>query len=180
MDVSVLHTYQLDHGVRAAVRTLLEAAYEGEFSPEDWEHTLGGMHALARDGAELIGHASVVPRRLLHRSPRHPDRALRAAYVEGVAVRADRRRQGVGNALMAALEPVIRSAYALGALSAADEARRMYVGQGWQPWRGRTYAMTPQGVLRTADEDDGILVLPVEPLDLDGDLVCDWRDGDVW
>jgi aminoglycoside 2'-N-acetyltransferase I len=35
--------------------------------------------------------------------------------------------------------------------------------------------------VRTPDEDDGIYVLEAaDELDLDGDLTCDWRDGDVW
>jgi aminoglycoside 2'-N-acetyltransferase I len=59
----------------------------------DWEHALGGIHALVWDGGELIGHSSVVQRRLLHHG-----HALRAGYVEGVGVRPDRRGQGHGAA----------------------------------------------------------------------------------
>ena len=83
----------------------------------DWEHSLGGVHALAFDGDTLVGHAAVVQRRLLHGG-----RALRTGYVEGVAVRADQRRRGHGAAMMDALERVIRGAYDLGALGATDEA----------------------------------------------------------
>jgi aminoglycoside 2'-N-acetyltransferase I len=81
---------------------------------------------------------------------------------------------------MSALEDVVRGAYPLGALSASEDALEFYAARGWQRWRGRTFAMTPTGVERTEEEDDGIFVLPVEPLDLAGDLTCDWRDGDVW
>lgn len=174
------HTGQLPEATLIAIRQMLEVAYDGEFAPEDWGHTLGGMHALAWDGAELIGHAAVVQRQLLHRAPEQPARTLRAGYIEGVAVRADRRRCGVGSALMAALEEIVRRAYTLGALSASDEARAMYLGRGWLPWRGRTFAMTPDGMVRTAEEDAGIMVLTNAPIELTGDLVCDWRDGDVW
>ena len=59
----------------------------------------------------------MVQRRLLHGG-----RALRAGYVEGVGVRADRQRRGHGAALMAALERMIRGAYDLGALGATDAA----------------------------------------------------------
>ncbi|MEV8442724.1 GNAT family N-acetyltransferase [Actinosynnema sp. NPDC051121] len=173
--VSVLHTWQVPEATLTAVRELLDEAFEGGFGEEDWEHSLGGVHALAWDGDELIGHGSVVQRRLLH-----DGRALRAGYVEGVAVRADRRRQGVGGAVMAALEDVVRGAYPLGALSASEDALAFYAARGWQRWRGRTFALTPAGVERTEEEDDGIFVLPVVPLDLAGDLTCDWRDGDVW
>jgi len=68
-----------------------------------WDHALGGMHALAWEAGQLVGHASVVQRRLLHRG-----RALRAGYVEGVAVRADRRGHGYGAAMMDEIERVVR------------------------------------------------------------------------
>ena len=32
----------------------------------DWEHALGGVHALVWEGGELVGHASVIQRRLLY------------------------------------------------------------------------------------------------------------------
>ncbi|GAC1327217.1 MAG: hypothetical protein NVSMB13_13280 [Mycobacteriales bacterium] len=101
--------------------------------------------------------------------------------MEGVGVRADVRRQGVGAAMMAALERVIRSAYDLGSLGATDEAVAFYVGRGWERWRGPASTLTPTGIVRTPDEDGAIYVLPgAAPLDLDAELVCDWRDGDVW
>jgi aminoglycoside 2'-N-acetyltransferase I len=106
---------------------------------------------------------------------------LRAGYVEGVAVRADRRRRGHGSAMMAALERVIRGAYEIGGLGASEMGEALYAASGWKRWRGRTWALTPGGVVRTAEEDDGVYVLEVEVvLDLDGDLTCDWRDGELW
>ncbi|MEU4762728.1 GNAT family N-acetyltransferase [Actinosynnema sp. NPDC023794] len=173
--VSVIHTWQVPAPTLVAARELLDEAFDGEFGDEDWEHSLGGVHAFVWDGDELIAHGAVVQRRLLH-----DGRALRAGYVEGVAVRADRRRQGVGGVVMTALEDVVRGAYPLGALSASEDGQEFYAARGWQRWQGRTFAMTPTGVERTEEEDDGVYVLPVVPLDLTGDLACDWRDGDVW
>lgn len=72
----------------------------------DWEHALGGVHAIIWEAGELVGHGSVVQRRLLHGG-----RALRTGYLEGVAVRADRRRHGLGVTVMEALERVVRHAY---------------------------------------------------------------------
>jgi aminoglycoside 2'-N-acetyltransferase I len=175
-DVAVAHTAELDPGVLAAARALLYDVFGDEMTEHDWEHSLGGLHALAWDGGELVGHAAVVQRRLLHGG-----RALRTGYVEGVAVRADRRRHGVGGALMEPLERAIRAAYELGALGATDMAAAFYAARGWQPWRGPTSALTPTGPMRTPDEDGGIYVLAAgAPLDLDGELACDWRDGDAW
>ncbi|WP_308314837.1 GNAT family N-acetyltransferase [Streptomyces sp. CNQ085] len=83
--IVLLHTADLDASVRAAVRSLLDEVFEGDMTDQDWDHALGGVHALAWEGAELVGHASLVQRRLLHGG-----RALRAGYVEGVGVRAGR------------------------------------------------------------------------------------------
>jgi aminoglycoside 2'-N-acetyltransferase I len=174
--IQVAHTADVEPATLDAARDLLEAVFEGEFADSDWEHSLGGMHALAWAGDELVGHASLVQRRLVHGG-----RALRAGYVEGVGVRADRQRRGHGGALMDALERMIRSAYDLGALGASDDGEKLYEARGWQRWRGPTSAITPTGVIRTEAEDGFIFVLPgAAELDLAGELTCDWRDGDVW
>ncbi|HEY3021276.1 MAG TPA: GNAT family N-acetyltransferase, partial [Solirubrobacteraceae bacterium] len=98
-EVRTAHTADLDPATLGAARALLDAVFADDMSDHDWEHALGGVHALAWEDGELVGHASVVQRRLLHGG-----RALRTGYVEGVAVRPDRRRRGHGGALMAALE----------------------------------------------------------------------------
>lgn len=175
-DVRVAHTADVGPEALAAARALLVEVFDGDLDEHDWEHALGGMHALAWKGDELVGHASVVQRRLLHGG-----RALRAGYVEGVGVRSDRQRRGYGAALMDALDRVLRGGYEVGALGATDEAVRLYTSRGWRAWRGRLSALTPAGVVRTKDEEGSVYVLPLSaPLDLDGELTCDWRDGDVW
>ena len=175
-EVRTAHTADLDGATRGAARALLDAVFKGELTDSDWEHALGGVHALVWEGDELVGHASLVQRRLLYKR-----RALRAGYVEGVGVSAVRRGRGHGAALMAALERVVRGAYDLGALGATDEAARFYAARGWRRWKGPTSALTPEGILRTREEDGGIYVLPVAlQLDLSAALTCDWRDGDVW
>ncbi|MBA2581264.1 MAG: GNAT family N-acetyltransferase [Thermoleophilaceae bacterium] len=176
--ISVLtaHTADLDTAALTAARTLLDEVFEGDVSDHDWEHCLGGVHALAWEGHELVAHAAVVQRRLLHRG-----RALRAGYIEGVGVRANRRRRGHGAAVMEALERVLRGAYELGSLGATDEGADFYAARGWKLWQGPTSALTPAGTRRTEREDGSIYVLPgAVPLDLSGELTCDWRDGDVW
>jgi aminoglycoside 2'-N-acetyltransferase I len=82
---------------------------------------------------------------------------------------------------MEALEGIIAGAYDLGALGSSDMALGFYAARGWRVWRGPTAALTPDGIRRTPDEDGGIHVYPLTAkLDLDGELTCDWRDGDVW
>ena len=175
-ETRIAHTSDLDRATLDAARGLLEEAFEGDFSDDDWEHALGGIHALAWEGGELVGHASLVQRRLLHRG-----RALRTGYVEGVGVRRDRRRRGHAAALMEALEGVLRRAYDLGALGATDDGAPLYEVRGWRRWEGLTSALTPSGLVRTPDADGAVYVLPLAvALDLRGELTCDWRDGDVW
>ena len=174
-ELRTAHTADLQAGAKTAIRSLMDAAF-GTVSDDTFDNVLGGVHALILDDGELIGHGSVVQRRLLYAG-----QALRTGYVEGVAVRADRRRQGHGAALMAALERVIRSAYRLGALGASTEGGLLYASRGWQLWRGPSSALMPHGVQRTADKDGIIYVLPVSvPLDVSGELTCDWRPGSLW
>jgi aminoglycoside 2'-N-acetyltransferase I len=172
--IRVAHTYELDAATLAAARALLDEVFAGDLEDSDWEHALGGVHALAYEGDALVGHASVVMRRLLHGG-----RALRCGYVEGVGVRASARRRGHATAMMLALQRVIERAYDLGALGATDEAVPLYERLGWRRWRGPLSALTPDGVIRTPDDEGAVFVLG-EGLDLDGALTCDWRDGDVW
>lgn len=83
-EIRTAHTASLNAADLRAIRTLLDEAFDGTFSDEDYEHGLGGMHALVWDGSTLIAHGSVVMRRLLHSG-----RALRTGYVEAVAVHPD-------------------------------------------------------------------------------------------
>ncbi|WP_448623770.1 GNAT family N-acetyltransferase [Geodermatophilus sp. URMC 64] len=175
--VTVAHTSQLDPGtLDRAWRLVRDAFGPGHFTAEDWDHALGGMHALAHDGEDVVAHGSVVLRRFLHGG-----RAWRVGYVEAVAVAADARRRGFGAAVMAALEEVVGRAYDFGALSATDDGALLYRSRGWQLWRGPASALTPTGIVRTPDEDGAVFVLPCSAdLDPAAELTCDWRDGDLW
>lgn len=175
-DLLVTHTADLGRTNLTDVRALLDEVFEGDFSDEDWDHSVGGVHVLLREGGELIGHGSIVQRRLAH-----DGRALRTGYVEAVAVRADRRRRGHAGTIMAELERIARDAYELGALSASDEGAAFYAARGWQRWQGPTSVFAPEGVRRTEEEDDSVFVLPgTARLDRTGALICDWRNGDAW
>ncbi len=175
VELRILHTADLDSGMRAAIRVLMDGAFDG-VSDDTYENVLGGIHTLVIEDGDLIGHASVVQRRMLH-----GDLALRTGYIEGVAVRGDRRRRGHGDAMMAALERFVRSGYQVGALGASKAGSHLYTSRGWQLWRGPISAMTRDGIRRMPDEGGAIYVLPVSvPLDLSGELTCDWRPGSLW
>ncbi|WP_413031410.1 GNAT family N-acetyltransferase [Mycolicibacterium litorale] len=177
----LVHTADLDAETREGARRMVTDAFDGDFTDDDWEHALGGMHALICSHGALIAHAAVVQRRLLYR-----DTVLRCGYLEAVAVREDCRRQGLGSAVMDACEQVLRGAYQLGALSASAMAQPMYRARGWEPWLGPTSVLAPGGRVRTPEDDGSVFVYPVATalgttrLDTTAELTCDWRHGDVW
>lgn len=174
-DLRIAHTADLDTATRTTVRALLDDVFD-DFSETDWAHSLGGLHVTAWEAGTLLGHAAVVQRVLLHQGI-----PLRTGYVEGVAVRVDRQRHGIGAALMTEIERIVRGAYELGALGASDAGRPFYARRGWLPWQGKTSVLTPDGIRATEDGDGGVYVLPVSAqLDLAAALTCDWRSGDVW
>ena len=174
-ELRIAHTADLDDATRHAARDLLYDAFD-DMTDEDWEHSLGGMHATLWEGAELIGHASVIQRQLLYGG-----RAWRTGYVEAVAVREDRRGSGHGGTLMNALERIIRGAYEVGALGSTDAGAAFYAARGWLRWLGPCSALTPEGIVRTPEEEGYIYVFPVShPLDIARELTCDWREGDAW
>jgi aminoglycoside 2'-N-acetyltransferase I len=173
--LQVSHTSQLSAELLRRVRVLLDLAFEGDFAEDDWHHTIGGLHILAWMGTELVGHSSVIQRQLLHKG-----RALRAGYLEAMAVHPEHQRKGVGALIMIEVEGVIRSSYELGMLGASDEGLRLYQKCGWLPWRGRAMAFTPGGIIHT-HEEECLYVLEVSaPIDREADITCEYREGDLW
>jgi aminoglycoside 2'-N-acetyltransferase I len=176
VEVRTVHTAELGADGLRAVRRLVADAFGTDFDDENFEHALGGMHALLSEDGALVAHGAVIQRRLLHGG-----RALRTGYVEAVAVRADRRRSGLGAGVMSALNPVLRGGYEIGALSASVQALDFYPALGWRPWPGTLSVLTPRGIVAMPEESGGVFVLPfATKLEWDGELTCDWRNGDVW
>jgi aminoglycoside 2'-N-acetyltransferase I len=172
----LVHTADLESDARQRARDMVAEAFGGDFTDTDWEHALGGMHALIWHHGAIIAHGAVTQRRLLYGGA-----ALRCGYVEAVAVHADWRGQGLAIAILDACEQVIRGGYQLGALRSSDRGRRLYALRGWLPWRGPTSVLAPTGPIRTPDDDGSVFVFPLgTTLDATAGLACDWRDGDVW
>jgi aminoglycoside 2'-N-acetyltransferase I len=171
--VTVRHTAHLTEDELAAARAICDLSFD-DFGDADWEHALGGMHVLVRDGDTVVAHGALVLRRLLYGG-----RALRCGYVEAVAVHPDQRRRGRAHEVMTALE-ALAPAYDLLALCSSRAGRPLYEARGWSRWRGPTGALTPGGPRPTPGEDSIYVLGGPDGLDLDGPLTCDWRDGDVW
>jgi aminoglycoside 2'-N-acetyltransferase I len=157
---------------------LCEAAFDEPWG-DYWDSIGPGVHVLAEDPATgIVAHAAIVDRLL------YPgDEMLRAGYVEAVAVRPDRQRQGLGTTVMEAIDRMIDGGYELGALGTGSQP--FYERLGWVSWRGPTWIRHPDGRMqRSVDEDGGIMVrrTPATPpgLDLDLPIAVDWRPGEVW
>jgi aminoglycoside 2'-N-acetyltransferase I len=149
---------------------------EGDFSTDDIAHAMGGVHWLAEAGGRVIGHASVVPRRL-----EADGVPMATGYVEAVATHPDWRNRGVASRLMEAANAHIRETFEVGALSTG--LHLVYARVGWERWRGPAFVRTEEGPLRTPEEDDGIMILRTPrtpPLAGTEALSCEWRAGDAW
>lgn len=169
-------TTDLSPGDLSGIRQLMNAAFGDRFSEEDWRHALGGWHFLVRasDG-NIISHASVI-----HRKLEVPGQQLSAGYVEAVATRPEFQGKGLATAVLRVVAGFIDGRFQIGALSGDPN---FYEKHGWQRWKGMTWCRRGTEINRTAEEDGGILVLPTRsspPLDPEGDIVVDWREGDVW
>jgi aminoglycoside 2'-N-acetyltransferase I len=175
-----LRTDALDPALERRVRALLDAAFrggeEGDFTEDDWKHSIRGLHFLLEDDGDLVGHASVVERSL-----EVAGRPLRTGYVEAVAIAPDRQRQGLGTRLMRDVNAWIAEGFELGGLGTGSVS--FYERLGWQRWQGPTGIRTEAGFERTPDDDGYILVLLTPsspPLSLGDPISCEWRPGDSW
>lgn len=64
-DAQLVHTADLGADRRAAVRLLMSGVFD-DLDDDTFDDVLGGWHALVFDDTDLVGHASVVQRRMLH------------------------------------------------------------------------------------------------------------------
>ena len=174
-DVRIVPTHELSSAELRALRGLLDEAFDGGFTDDDWDHTVGGLHVVVLDGA-IVSHGSVVERLLVA-----GDRPLRTGYVEGVATATGHRNRGHAQTVMRAVGGIIRSHHELGGLSTG--LVDYYMRFGWEVWQGPTYVNAPDGPARTAEDDGGVMILRTRftsDLDTTTRLMCDWRAGDVW
>lgn len=157
-------------------RQLLDQAFAGNFSAEDWEHALGGWHVVVVDGGLAVAHAAVVAR-ALHVA----DRPLRTGYVEAVGTLPRQQRAGLGSLAMAEISTLLHDEFEMGALSTG--AQGFYERHGWERWLGPTFVRDGSVVTRTEDDDDDIMVLRFgasQDVDLSAPLSCENRSGDDW
>lgn len=160
-----------------AVRAVLDRAFDGTFTNDDWHHALGGHHVVVRRDGVIIAHGAVVPRRM-----QIGDAEWVVGYVEAVATDPAHQGRGAGTWAMEAAAAVISERYGLGVLSTS--AHGFYERLGWHRWHGPSWVRrAPGDVLRTPDEDDGIMAWWPDgepPVDVHASITCDERVGDDW
>lgn len=178
MSVRLVPTQELSPVELRSIRDLCDAAWaDGSFGDHDWDHALGGTHAVCEDDGGIVAHGSVVARTL-----RAGGTDLAAGYVEAVATLPGRQRHGFGSAVMRALTDHIDATYALGALC-TGVAPTFYERLGWRLWDGPTSVLI-EGVAHGTPDEDGTVMVRMTPsspaLDPSQPISCDWRPGDVW
>jgi hypothetical protein len=82
---------------------------------------------------------------------------------------------------MAEINGIVRREYELGALSTARHG--FYARLGWECWQGPTFVRDGEHLIRTEDDDDGLMVLrfgPSAQVQLAAPITCAPRPGDDW
>ena len=134
-EVLVFRTEDAPEGLLEDARAVVFAAFNGGFTEDDWDHALGGWHAVVTVGERVVSHASVILRDL-----EVGDRNFAAGYVEGVGTDSAARGEGHGTRAMTEITKIIRRNFELGALS--TEAWPFYERLGWERWQGPTFVRT--------------------------------------
>lgn len=169
-------TRRLPDDLAASARAMLDEAFAGDFAESDWEHALGGWHVAVVDDGAVLAHAAIVGRVLMV-----GDRRVGTGYVEAVATTSARQRSGLGSRVMAEIGALVRRDHEMGALGTGEHA--FYEALGWERWRGLTYVRTDGDLVRSPDDDDGVMVLRVgvsADVDLAAPISCEARAGDDW
>ena len=158
------------------IRELIDHAFAGDFTAEDWAHTLGGWHVVIARDRTIVAHAAAVPR-ILQVDHRH----FLAGYVEGVATSPAEQRGGLSSEVMRRLSEFLHDHFEIGALATGSHA--FFERLGWERWSGPTLVRRSGEPIRTEEDDDGLMVLrfgPSENVALDASICCDDRPGDAW
>ncbi|ELX8379005.1 aminoglycoside N-acetyltransferase AAC(2')-Ia [Providencia vermicola] len=171
-----LHTSQLSQDEKERLYHLLVEGFEGDFTHDDFAHTLGGMHVVAFDQQKMVGHVAIIQRHMaINEAP------ISVGYVEAMVVLHDYRRQGIGRQLMLQTNKIIGSCYPLGLLSASEEGEKLYHSVGWRVWKGKLFELKQGHYIRSIEEEGGLMGWKADgEIDLSASLYCDFRGGDQW
>jgi aminoglycoside 2'-N-acetyltransferase I len=181
MDLRTARSEDLTEIELGKLRTFLTEAFAGRFDDGHWANALGGTHVLVVEHGSIVAHASVVPR-TLYFSPNGrtwtDTIARNVGYVESVAVALPMRGRGLGTRVLETVNRIVLEQFGFGAL--ATSSQPFYEQSGWRSWDGPTYAYRGGEIVRTAENDQWVMVLAPDGTDLTDAIACTWRDGDIW
>jgi len=166
---------EIDAGYEKSIKDLLDLSYEGDFSPQDWEHTIGGQYFIGFLDDLIIAHGSVVSRKVFI-----DEQAVTVGYVEAIAVLPSYWQKGFGTQLMKEVTQFCLENYELSMLS-TDE-NYFYERLGWKRFEGESFARSGDLEVRTLEEDEGLMLLPgnASQIGVIRRAVCESRSGDDW
>ncbi len=157
------------------ILNLLILAFDGDFSDGDWRNSCGGVRIIGCVDGEIVAHAAIVSRKILVNAAE-----VNVGYVEGLAVHPSFQGLGFGKHLVQKVTDLCLANHALSLLSTDEHA--LYESVGWQKFRGESFVCEESGLVRTPEEDRGLMFLaPLGNADLDPHvLVCFDREGEPW
>lgn len=175
-EIRLVASREVSNGDLVRLRALLDEAFDQEFTDDDWDHALGGWHAIITIDRVPISHAAVVAREI-----EIGGQLLQGGYFEAVATAPAVQGKGYGSRALRAAMEVVRRKLDIGVLSTSRH--RFYERLGWERWKGPSFVLRDGGRVRTADEDDGIMVLRFGvslEVALSAAIACHARRGDDW
>ena len=172
--IDTCRTKDIIEAERSAIVRLCTEAHQADFGPLFSFLPPDGLHVLAYDEGQLVGHAVVTTRWL------QPDNLplLKTAYVDAVATDPAYQGQGIGSSVMRHLASVIQD-YELACLE--TERVSFYAHLGWEEWRGLLAGRKGTELIPTPDQK-GIMILRLlrtPPLNLNSSLTVEY-DGRIW
>ena len=173
LSIERVKSSELSSTLAAEIEQLCDAAYAT--GTARFFKSLGpGDHLLGRSNGILVSHLMWITRWLQPEG----SRPLQTAYVEMVATLPVEQRKGYASTLLAQFPSLVED-FELAALCPATEG--LYLRLGWCFWRRPLSARKAGTIVETPGERVMTLTLPnTPPLDLDGRLSVEWRDGEVW
>jgi len=175
IEIIQLKDSELSRSVESDSLNLLNEAFEGDFSQEDFRHTFGGLRFLGYFNQELVAHGSVIPRNMCI-----DEIQVQVGYIEGVAVIPKYWKKGFGSLLIAEITSYCRSQYSISMLSTVE--KNFYSRHGWVEFEGESYVLSEGRELSTKEENETLMFLMGTNLEARSlnKAVCNERTGDAW
>ena len=166
---------KLSETLEITLKRLLDEAFEGDFSEEDWNHSLNGTRFVGYMGDLVVAHGSVVKRKIWINEVEKL-----AGYIEAIAVLPSHWRLGIGSALMKEISQYCLENFDYCLLSTDEKS--FYRRFGWKDFEGSSFVLSGEEEVSTQSENEGLMYLLGVDVEIHSitKVVCEERDGDAW